>query len=125
MLKLGIVTLIAFLVPVFFVIGAKAQTGMSSRQAWAQTYDLSGLSPAQRQAIKARQEINDRIAQIYDGFRRVDADSQHYATARGLTVAAEHLQNYSNQTSDYFALESYVQQIRDLQAALQVLVRLR
>lgn len=129
MLKLVIVTILSFLVPVLWVIGAKAQTGALPAgyhaRAWTQTYDANGLTPAQRQAMKAREEINERITQIYDGFRRVNPNGSHYETARGLTVAAEHLQSYSNETGDYFTLETYLQQIKELQAALQVLVRMR
>lgn len=132
MMKLAIVTLLSFLVPMLWVFGARAQTAATLQppagyhnRAWTQTYDANGLTPAQRQAMKAREEINSRITQMYDGFRLVNPNGPHYETARGLTVAAEHLQGYSNETGDYFTLESYVQQIRELQAALQVLVRMR
>ncbi|MBX3017803.1 MAG: hypothetical protein KF767_07940 [Bdellovibrionaceae bacterium] len=132
MFKLAIVTLISFLVPVLWVFGARAQTAPKIQppagyhaRAWASTYDANGLTPSQRQAMKAREEINERISQMYDGFRMVNSNGVHYETARGLTVAAENIQSYSNETGDYYTLESYLQQIRDLQTALQVLVRLR
>lgn len=133
MFKLMIVTLISFLVPVLWVFGARAQPAAPKIQApagyharaWASTYDANGLTPTQRQAMKAREEINLRISQIYDGFRMINSNSAHYETARGLTVAAEHIQSFSNETGDYFTLETYVQQLKDLQAAIQVLVRMR
>lgn len=128
MFKLAIVTLLSFLVPVLWVFAAKAQVQAPAgyhQRAWTQTYDANGLSPAQRQAMKAREDINARITQMYDGFRMINANGPHYETARGLTVAAEHIQSFSNETGDYFTLESYLEQIKSLQSALQVLVRMR
>lgn len=124
MMKLTLVTLMALLVPMLWVIGAKAQPASGSSSAYRK-YSSESLTAGQRQNIKSRDEINSRMTQIIDSFRMMDPNSSHYATVRGLVIAAEHLQSYSNGTSDYFLVENYTQQIRDLQAALQVMIRLR
>jgi len=126
MMKLILATLLALLIPTLWVAGAKAQSqNIDHARAWSQTSDSSGLTSAQRQSMKARDTINERITQMYDGFRMMNPNGAHYQTARGLVVAAENIQSYSNGTSDYFTIESYSEQIRGLQTALQVLVRLR
>lgn len=132
MMKLALATLLALLLPMFWVVAAKAQPPQAKSsirmptqqydhlKAWTTTADNSMLNPQQQQALRLRDDINQRISQMYDSYRMLGDGQVYSPTARGLIAAAESIQTLSNQTTDFYSLESYNQRVQSLQSALQV-----
>lgn len=131
MFRLTIATLFALLLPVLWVIGAKAQTGTtgSSRPGGpsASRYQGNpyGLSDQQRQTQQVRDDISARLGQMYDSLRMVSSSDPHYETIRGLVSASEGISASARQSTDFYSTENFRQQMATLQAAVQVLMRLR
>lgn len=126
MFKLGMVTLLALLIPILWVAAAKADTttGYNHARAWSSSVDVSSLNSQQRTTQSLRDSITTGHVGITNLHHMMNSRSSYHETGRGLLTAADNIQASANQTSDNMELENYSQQIRSLQDAMSVLIQL-
>lgn len=120
MKKLVAATLLALLLPVFWAVGAKAQTVDHSHY-WTQTADTAKMKPQQRQTYQIRAEILAKADAMKNLYRMMSASSSHLETAKGLSDAAEQVRSQSLSTVDYFELESQLESVTAFHSAMRAL----